>query len=124
MFFTRPKHSFSIYGFYTISFILFSAYIIHAHIVYSTEISGFLLLSHDILLTHYLLKQIVMTNIRVDSSLRIKTLIVFNLTFANNTILSCFFLFLLIIGSLFLILALIVNIFIHTVELVIPTRAN
>ena len=50
----------------------------------------------------------------------------FNLDFANNTILSCFFLFFLIIDSYFLIPAVITHIFNPTAELVIligiPTK--
>ena len=57
-----------------------------------------------------------------DSSkvLEIRTLIVFNLTFPSNTILSCFF-FLFIINLYFLISAVIAQIFIRTAKLVIPT---
>ena len=44
----------------------------------------------------------------------------FNLAFANYTILSCFLLFFLIIDLYFLIGAAIAQIFNHTVELVIP----
>ena len=51
----------------------------------------------------------------------IKTSTLFNLVFANNTILPCFFLFLLIIDLYFLIMAVIAQIFILTAELAIPT---
>ena len=44
----------------------------------------------------------------------------FNLDFANNTILSCFFFFFLIIDLYFLILAVIIQIFTPITELVIP----
>ena len=44
----------------------------------------------------------------------------FNLDFANNTILSCFFLFFLIIDLYFLILAIITQIFHAVAELIIP----
>ena len=44
----------------------------------------------------------------------------FNLDFANNTILSCFFFFSLIIELHFWLLAVIANIFNPTAELVIP----
>ena len=44
----------------------------------------------------------------------------FNLDFANNTILSCFFFFFLIIDLYFLIPAVIVQIFNPTAELLIP----
>ena len=54
-------------------------------------------------------------------ALDIRTLIVFNLHFPNNTILSCFFFFFLISDIYFLIPAMIAQIFIHTAELVIPT---
>ena len=50
----------------------------------------------------------------------IKTSILFNLVFANNTILSCFFFFFLIINSYFLIPVVIAQIFILTAVLVIP----
>ena len=43
----------------------------------------------------------------------------FNLDFAINTILSCFFFFLLIIDLYFLILAVVAQIFYHIAELVI-----
>ena len=45
----------------------------------------------------------------------------FNLDFANNTILSCFFIFFLIIDLYFLIPAVITQIFNPIAELVIPT---
>ena len=44
----------------------------------------------------------------------------FNLFFASNTILSCFFLFFLFIDVYFLILAVIANIFNLTAELAMP----
>ena len=55
---------------------------------------------------------------RFDNS---KISIVFNLSFASNTILSCFFLFFLIIDVYFLIPAIIAPISNPTAELVIPT---
>ena len=73
------------------------------------------LLSHrHILLAHYLLKQIhhdyylIRVSIRV---LEIKTSMLFNLDFADITILSCIFFFLLIIELYFLIPAAIAQIF-------------
>ena len=51
--------------------------------------------------------------------MEIKTSIVFNLDFPSNTILSCFFFFL-IIDLYFLIHAVIADIFVPTAELVIP----
>ena len=45
-----------------------------------------------------------------------------NLDFADNTILSCFFLFFLIIHLLFLIAAVITQVFSSITELVIPVR--
>ena len=54
-------------------------------------------------------------------ALEIRTSIVFNLTFPNNTVLSCFFFFLFIIYLYFLISAVIAQMFIPTSELVIPT---
>ena len=56
-------------------------------------------------------------------NLEIKASIVFNLDFANNTILSCFFLFLLIIDLYFLIPAVITQIFYPTAKFTIPTGA-
>ena len=53
-------------------------------------------------------------------ALEIKTYMLFNLDFANNTILSCFFLFFLIIDLYFLIRAVITQIFDPIARLVIP----
>ena len=53
-------------------------------------------------------------------ALEIKTSMLFNLDFANNTILSCFFFFFLIIDLYFLIPAVIAQIFNPIAELVIP----
>ena len=49
---------------------------------------------------------------------------VFNLDFANNSILSCFFSFLLIIDQYFLIPSIIEQNFNHTAELVIPIEIS
>ena len=49
---------------------------------------------------------------------------VFNLDFANNSILSCFFSFLLIIDQYFLIPSIIAQNFNHTAELVIPIEIS
>ena len=54
--------------------------------------------------------------------LEIKTLTVFNLLFANNTILLCFFFFSLIIELYFLIPAFDAQIFNPSAELAIPTE--
>ena len=54
------------------------------------------------------------------NALEIKSYMLFNLVFANNTILSCFFFFFLIINSYFLIPVVIAQIFILTAVLVIP----
>ena len=54
-------------------------------------------------------------------ALEIRTSIVFSLSFPSSTILSCFFFFFFIIDSYFLIPAVIVQIFIPTAKLVIPT---
>ena len=51
----------------------------------------------------------------------IKTSMVFNLVFASNTILSCFFFFFLIIDLYILTPAVITEIFIAIAELAIPT---
>ena len=53
--------------------------------------------------------------------LEIRTSIVFNLSFPNNTILSCFFFFSYIIELYFLILAVIAQPLISTAEIMIPT---
>ena len=53
-------------------------------------------------------------------ALDIKTSIIFHFGFPNNTILSCFFLFFVIIDLYFLILAVIAQIFNPISELVIP----
>ena len=54
-------------------------------------------------------------------ALEIKTSVLFNLNFANNTVLSCFFFFFLIIDLYFVIAAVIAQIFNPTAEIVIPT---
>ena len=54
-------------------------------------------------------------------ALEIRTSIIFNLPFPNNTILSCFFFFFFIIDLYFLIPAVIAQIYIPTEELVVPT---
>ena len=53
--------------------------------------------------------------------LEIRTSVLFNLNFANNTVLSCLFLFFLIIDLYFVIAAVIVQIFDPIAELVIPS---
>ena len=53
---------------------------------------------------------------------KIKTFMLFNLDFANNTILSCFFFFFLILDLKFLIPAVIAQLFNPIAELVIPIR--
>ena len=60
-----------------------------------------------------------MVNIWSIKAVEIKTLIVFNLVFANN-ILSCFSVFFMIIDLYFLIHAMISQVFISTTELAIP----
>ena len=54
-------------------------------------------------------------------ALEIKIFTLFNLDFVNNTILSCFFLFFLIIDLHFLIPAVIAQIFHPIAELLVPT---
>ena len=61
-----------------------------------------------------------MTKYESVKSLEIKTSMLFNLFFANGTILSCFFFFFLVIDLHFLIPAAIAQIFNLIVELVIP----
>ena len=51
-----------------------------------------------------------------------KTSVVFNLVFANNTILSCFFFFFLMIELYILISAVIAQTFDSTAELAMPTK--
>ena len=57
----------------------------------------------------------------MTKALEIRTSIVFNLSFPNNYILSCFFFFFFIIDLYFLIPAVIAKILISTPKLVIPT---
>ena len=57
-------------------------------------------------------------------ALEIKTSIVFNLVFASNTILSCFFFFVLIIDLHFLIPAVTAQIVDPSAELAIPTETT
>ena len=71
----------------------------------------FLLSSHYVRLTYYLLIK----------PLEIKTLIVYNLAFNSNTILSCFFFFFLFIDCYFLIAAVIAQTFNLPAELAVPT---
>ena len=54
-------------------------------------------------------------------ALEIKTSVLFNLNFANNTVLSCLFFFFLIIDLYFVIAAVIAQIFNPTAEIVNPT---
>ena len=65
-----------------------------------------------------------MANNWVDESLRNNTSILFNLAFANNTILLCFSILFLIIDLYFLIPAVIAQIFNPNAELVIPTNSS
>ena len=57
-------------------------------------------------------------------ALEIKTSMLFNLDFANNTILSCFFFFFLIIDSYSLIPEVTARIFSHIAELVVPIEIS
>ena len=52
------------------------------------------------------------------------TSVIFNLVFPSSTISPCFFIFFLIIDLYFLILAVTAQIFLPTVELVIPTGSQ
>ena len=61
-----------------------------------------------------------MINSESRKTLYIKTFMLFNLDFANNTILSCFFFFFLIIDLYFLIPAAIAENFNSAAELTIP----
>ena len=57
-------------------------------------------------------------------ALKIKTSMIFNLVFANNTILLCFFFFFLIIDLHFLIFAVIAQSFNPTAELLMPIEIS
>ena len=57
-------------------------------------------------------------------ALKIRTSMVFKLSFPNNAILSCIFFYFFIIDLYFLISAVIAQKFIPTVELMIPTRTQ
>ena len=83
---------------------LFWLLIITTLVYYMTQHSQdflFLLSSHCILLTHYLLNYIIHHELHYSSwlicesieALEIKTSVVFNIVFASNTILSCFYTF-------------------------------
>ena len=77
------------YCFYTISFILFSAYVNHFYIVYSAEASGFFissfisLYSLNTLFTETNSPWLIYESIK---ALEIRTSIVFDLSFPNKTI--------------------------------------
>ena len=91
------------------------------YIVYSTTFwffSFISLYSCSTLFTHTNLPWLIYESIE---TLEIKTSVLFNLAFACNTVLSCFFFFFLIIDLHFLIPAVIAKIFIATAELAIPT---
>ena len=57
---------------------------------------------------------------QLKPSLSIKTSLLFNLVFANNTILSCFFLFFFIIDLYFLITGIVAQVFHPIAKLEIP----
>ena len=94
------------------------------YITYSTEVSGFFisslisLCSLNTLFTKANSSWLICESIR---ALDIRTSIVFDLSFLNNTILSCFFFFFFTIHLDFLITAMIVQIFMLTAEIIIPT---
>ena len=94
-------------------------------IQYVTHNFLFFLSSHYILLTRYLLwlnlSWLIYESIK---ALEIKNSIVFNLSFPNNTILSCSFFFTFLIDLYFLIITVIAHIFIATTELVKRTRTQ
>ena len=72
-------------------------------------------------LKFYLLLELSIPSLISSYSLEIKTSIVFNLDFASNTILSCFFFFFLIIELYILIPVVITEFFIIIAELAIAT---
>ena len=111
--------------FYTISFICFSAYRNHVFLFADSIFSQFLissfisLCSFSIFFTNTDSSQMVYESIKV---LEIKISTVFNLVFAINTILSCFFIFFLITDLYFLIAAVNVQIFKPVAESTITIR--
>ena len=136
MFFIQPHYSIIFYHFnflfyyyclYTISFICFSPVIYY--VVYSTDVLGFFISSFASLYSFNSL--FIETNYlwliyELIKAFEIKISITFNLIFAINTILSCFFFFFLIIDLYFLIPAVITQFFNSPAILVIskgmPTK--
>ena len=105
MSFIQSKFSIIIYYcFYTIFSMGFSACINHIYIIYFTAFSGYLISS---LISLYSLNTLFTETNRLwliyesIKALEIKTLIIFSLVFANNTILSCFFFLLLMLTYTF-----------------------
>ena len=98
------------YCVYTISFMHFFAYINHIYVMHSTELSevfnfSFILLySLNILFTDTNWSWLTCESIK---TLEIKSLVVFNLSFPNNTVLSCLFFLFFIIDLYFLVPAVI-----------------
>ena len=119
MFFIQAKHSITIcYCFYTISFMLFSTYINHIYIVYSTE-AWWLFVSFFILLCFHNTETNSLWLIYESiNAVNITTLVVSNLVFPINTILS--YSFFLIIDFYFFVPAVIAQVFNLFTELVIP----
>ena len=107
--------------------ILFTTNTIDFHcyyIIYSTEVSGFFILFFisyskriNTLFTETSSSWLIYES---NKNFEIRMLIVFNLCFPINTILSCVFFFFFIIDSYFLIPAVIAHMFIPTLDLVIP----
>ena len=88
---------------YTICFICFSTYIKHFYIVYSSEVSGFIFFFLSLYSLYTLFTETNSSWLIYESikTLEIRTLIVFNSSFPNNFILSCFFFFFLSLSYTF-----------------------
>ena len=116
----QPQYSIIIYYcFYIISFIPFSAYINYKYVVYSIEISGFLISSFVLLYSpNTTLSWLIYELIKAFGNKKLKK---FSLVYGNNIILSSIFVFFLMINIYFLIPAAISQIFNLTSELAIPT---
>ena len=71
-----------------------------------------------------LINETYLSGLIYESIKALETSVVFNLSFHNSTILSCFFLFFFIIDLYFLILAVIAQIFNPTAELLLPAKTQ
>ena len=84
------------------------------------QVFKFFIFDCHIFLAHYLSKNSSWLIFESNKTLEIKTSMLFNLDFADNTISSCFFFVFLIIDLYFLIPAVISQIFNRIAELAIP----